>query len=357
MPAGRGTKPRIRVLVVDDSLFMRTVISRMLEDAGDIDVVEAVSSGEEVPDAVRRHKPDVVTLDIVMPGIDGLMVLKQLMETSPLPVLMLSTLTTENADATIRALEMGAVDVVAKPSDMPLMMPKIASDLAEKVRVAAGVDSSHLGAQPEWSEAPIATHKPSSYAAPLEALVVGSSTGGLPALNAVASALDADFPAGVLLIQLMPPGFTTAFAERLAQTCQLPVREARDGDLFEPGRILVAPSGKNVSFVRSANLVQLVVSDVPDDGERISAIDHAMTSAAQIFAERGMGVILTGMGDDGAMGLRAMRRAGAYTVAEHEDSAVIWGMPRAAAQAGAVVSLAHVHEIPVLVAARAQRGR
>lgn len=328
----------------------------MLEDAGDIEVVGTATCGEEVLAAVKQHNPDVVTLDIVMPGMDGLAVLEQLMELHPVPVLMLSTLTTNNADATIEALEKGAVDVVAKPGDLAPMMPQVAGDLAEKVRAAAGVNTAHLGAQAERPHPALPTHDLANYPAPLDALIVGASTGGLPALNIVAGALQPDFPAGVLLLQLMPPGFTSALAERLAEVCMLPVKEAHDGDVFEPGKILLAPAGMTVDFVRAANLVYLKVSAATANGGSTALIDHAMTSAAQVFAERGMGVILTGMGEDGARGLSAMRDAGAYTIAEHEDSAVIWGMPRAASQAGAAVALARANDIPVLVAGRAKRG-
>ena len=337
----------IRVLVVDDSAFMRKAIGRMLDAEDDIEVVASIGTGEEALAAVEHHNPDVVTLDIVLPGIDGITALGHIMAAHPVPVLMLSSLTTSDAEVTLNALEKGAVDVVAKPSVyMHMDMPKIANELVDKVRAAANVNTDHLGTRPKAAPAEAHAAHSAATTTSLDALVIGASTGGPPALGMLVNSLPADFPTAVLLVQHMPTGFTAALADRLNGTCRLPVREANDGDLFVPGRVYIAQSGKHLHFVQRGDRVTIQLDMKPAGKIHVPSIDVAMESAAAVFADRAMGVLLTGMGDDGARGLLAMRKAGAYTVTEAESTAVIWGMPRVAAAMGASSSVLPLDEIP-----------
>ena len=304
--------------------------------------------------AVERHNPDVVTLDIVLPGIDGITALGHIMAAHPVPVLMLSSLTTSDAEVTLNALEKGAVDVVAKPSVyMHMDMPKIANELVDKVRAAAAVNTDHLGERPK--AAPAGAHAASSVATTsLDAVIIGASTGGPPALGMLVNSLPADFPTAVLIVQHMPTGFTAALADRLNRTCRLPVREANDGDLFAPGRVYVARSGKHLHFVRRGDRVIMQLDMKPAGKIHVPSIDVTMDSAAGTFGNRGMGILLTGMGDDGARGLLAMRKAGAYTVTEAESTAVIWGMPRVAAAMGAASAVLPLDAIPHRIFERAE---
>lgn len=348
MTTAQSGRASIRVLVVDDSPFMRKVIKRTLDAQDDITVVETVSTGEATLEAVKRLDPDVVTLDIVLPGIDGIEVLDTIMAQHPVPVLMLSLLTTDDADVTLTALDKGAVDVVAKPAvNTHMDMPRIAGTLVEKVRAAAGVHIDRLdrGAQPKL-DAGSGTPQVSLAKSEMDAVIIGASTGGPPALGMIASAIPVDFPVPVLLVQHMPPGFTAALAERLDKICRLPVREASDGDVFAPGHVFVARSGMQHHFVPRGSRVTLQLDKNPPGLQHVPSIDVVMRSAAVTFANRGIGVLLTGMGEDGARGLLAMRQAGAHTIAEAEESAVIWGMPRAAAVMDSARAVIPLNEIP-----------
>jgi two-component system chemotaxis response regulator CheB len=278
------------------------------------------------------------------------------MRECPLPVLMLSTLTTSDADTTLAALEKGAVDVVSKPAGLTHMnMPTISGELIGKVRAAAAVDVTTLARtdEPGVAAEGLAAAPP---ATPLEAVVIGASTGGPPAVGMLLSVLPRDFPAPVLVIQHMPVGFTSALAERTARTSALPVAEASDGDIFEPGRLFIARSGQHVRFQRRRSRVSLRLDRRPGGTTHTPSIDVTMASAAEVFGERAMGILLTGMGDDGARGLLAMREAGAYTVAEAESSSVVWGMPRVAAEIGAAETVADLTEIPSLLLRRGGFG-
>jgi two-component system chemotaxis response regulator CheB len=237
---------------------------------------------------------------------------------------------------------------------MHMDMPKIASELVDKVRVAAGVNTAHLGTRPDALTAVSPHVAQPGVPSSLDVVIMGASTGGPPALGMLVNSLPADFPAAVLLVQHMPPGFTATLAARLDRTCRLPVREASDGDLFAPGRVYVARSGKQIHFVRRGSRVVLQLDMKPGGTIHVPSIDVAMDSAAQVFGDRAMGVLLTGMGDDGARGLLSMRKAGAFTVAEHESSAVIWGMPRVAAAMGAASEVLPLDEIPARICERAR---
>ncbi len=357
----------IRVLVVDDSPFMRRAITRILSSTPDIEVVGAAGSGREALDMLGVVEPDVMTLDVVMPVDDGVTVLEKVMRTNPVPTLMLSSVTTENAECTLAALEAGAVDFVTKPTGLTHMnMPRIAEELVSKIRTAAQVDVETLAtgrgrtAPGRYDEQGAHDGAPVAGAAgdvdvdvePVEGVVIGSSTGGPAALKRVLQALPDDFAVPVLVVQHMPVGFTAALATRLDTLARLPVREARDGDIFEGGRVLVAQSGlqAHVDRVNGRNILRL--DKDPPDTTHIPSIDVAMRSAADVLGTAAVGVILTGMGTDGAKGLLSMREAGAFTLAEAESSAVVWGMPRVAAEAGAACDVVPLDDVAEAIVRR-----
>lgn len=342
----------IRVLVADDSPFMRKSIARMCDSARGIKVVGMATDGAEAVALNQELEPDVVTLDVMMPGMDGIAALERVMESRPVPVLMVSALTSDGADTTLEALEKGAVDVVEKPSVMPNMnMPLIEGELVEKIRVLAGVDPQHLqraatpacAAGVEGAADPISSGLETSA----DMLVIGASTGGPPAIREILATLPHSFPVPIVVCQHMPVGFTATMAQRLNGCSSLEVKEASDGDMVTPGRVLVAPSGKQLHFVeRRGGFVTVRLDLRPPDTPHIPSVDVVMKSAADVFGDRVIGVLLTGMGADGAEGLLAMREAGAYTIAESESSAVVWGMPRAAVEMGAAEDVLHYRRVP-----------
>jgi len=320
---------RIRVLVVDDSAFVRKAVARMLSTAGDIEVVGTAADGEEGLRKARELQPDVVTLDVKMPRLGGLETLERLMREQPVPVLLMSTLTQEGAEVTLRGLELGAMDFVDKSSVQPMTMLSLAEELVAKIRALGGA---RVRARPH--------ERPRSEgvagAAPAEVVVIAASTGGPTALQVVVSALPAGLPAAVLIVQHIPRGFTKSLAERLDARSAIPVREARDGDVVAPGAVLVAPAGIHSRLVRRAGSVVVSLEEEPRDALHRPSADVLMTSAAEVYGQGVVGVVLTGMGSDGTEGLRAIRAAGGRTLAESEETCVIYGMPKAAIEAGVV---------------------
>ncbi|HXY38731.1 MAG TPA: chemotaxis response regulator protein-glutamate methylesterase [Vicinamibacteria bacterium] len=319
---------RIRVLVIDDSAFVRKAVTRMLGGAADIEVVGTAGDGEEGLRRARELRPDVVTLDIKMPRLGGLETLERLMNEQPVPVLLMSTLTQEGAEVTLRGLELGAMDFVDKSSVQPMSMLSLADELIAKVRALGGA---RLKARPH----PVATRaEPGRQGASV--VVIAASTGGPSALQQVVSALPAAFPAPVLIVQHIPRGFTRSLAERLDARSAIPVREARDGETLESGTILVAPAGIHTRLERREDEVVVVLDEEPRESLHRPSADVLMASAAAVFGSRVVGVVLTGMGSDGTEGLRAIRRRGGRTLAESEESCVIYGMPKVAIEAGVV---------------------
>jgi two-component system chemotaxis response regulator CheB len=319
---------RIRVLVVDDSAFVRKAIERMLSATDDIEVVGVAADGEEGLARARELRPDVVTLDIRMPRLGGLETLERLMAEQPVPVLLMSTLTQEGAEVTLRGLELGALDFVDKSSVQPMSMLSLADELVAKIRALGGA---RLRPRPR-PERP-STSAPS---APAECVVIAASTGGPAALQTVVGGLPAGFAAAVLVVQHIPRGFTRSLAERLDARSSLPVREARDGEVVEPGQVLVAPAGIHSKLVRRRGRVELALDEEPRGALHRPSADIVMASTAAVFGPAAVGVVLTGMGSDGTEGLRAIRDKGGLTLAESEETSVIYGMPKAAIEAGVV---------------------
>jgi two-component system chemotaxis response regulator CheB len=314
---------------VDDSAFVRKAVTRMLGEAPDIEVVGTAADGEEGLAMARDLRPDVVTLDIKMPRLGGLETLERLMAERPVPVLLLSSLTQEGAEVTLRALELGAMDFVDKSSVEPMTMLSLTEELVTKVRA---LGTARVKVRPRG---PARAAGPAEGAG-AELVVIAASTGGPSALQTLFSALPAGLHAAVLVVQHIPRGFTHSLAERLDARSAIPVREAADGDLVEPGRVLVAPAGIHTRLRRRGGRVRVILDEEPREALHRPSADVLMASAAAIFGPRAVGVVLTGMGSDGTEGLRAIREAGGYTLAESEESCVIFGMPKAAAAAGVV---------------------
>jgi two-component system chemotaxis response regulator CheB len=323
-----SSKRRIRVLVVDDSAFVRKAVARMLGEAHDIEVVGTAADGEEGLEKARELRPDVVTLDVKMPKLGGLETLERLMVERPVAVLLLSSLTQEGAEVTLRGLELGAMDFVDKSSVEPMSMLSLGEELVAKVRAlgSARVRPRHAHA-----------HKTASgQAGGTELVAIAASTGGPTALQTLISGLPAGLKVAIVIVQHIPRGFTRSLAERLDARSAIPVREAADGDPVEPGRVLIAPAGIHARLRRRGARVSVVLDEEPRDALHRPSADVLMASAASTFGPRALGIVLTGMGSDGTEGLRAIRAAGGHTLAEAEETCVIYGMPKAAVVAGVV---------------------
>lgn len=327
----------IRVLVVDDSAFVRQALSRMLGAAPDIEVAGMAVDGQDAIEKVRTLHPDVVTMDVKMPRMDGLEALRHIMAESPLPVILLSSLAGEGAEVTLRALDLGAMDFVDKSSvkgNMNLL--GLAEELCTKVRAVAGAPVG-LRTLAREAEAPLAV-PPATVVQPAraEVVVIGTSTGGPPALQVIIPRLPREMASAVLIVQHMPPGFTRSLADRLDARSPLPVREAEEGEPVIAGAVLIAPAGQHMKVRRRGGTVRIHLDDEPRSALHRPSADVLMASAAKVYESRVLGVVLTGMGSDGVEGLRAIREAGGQTFAESEETCVIYGMPKAAMEAGVV---------------------
>ena len=322
---------RIRVLVVDDSALMRKLIPAILERDPSIEVVGTAMDGAFALKKIEELHPDVITLDLEMPRMDGLEALRLIMRRAPMPVIVFSTHSKEGAYSTFKALALGAIDFVAKPRDAAAgHLDAIAVQLIEKIKVAKRASGRKIRTEVAVEIKP-PQKKPARVTLPPSRVVaIGISTGGPNALQYVLSQIPADFSATILIVQHMPEGFTEMFAKRLDECCALDVQEARSGDLLLAGRVLVCPGNRHLMVRRMPRGDMAVLSDSPPvNGHRPSA-DVLFHSVAQEFALTSVGVLMTGMGDDGAEGLGAIKAAGGMTVAQSEDTCVVSGMPRAA---------------------------
>lgn len=323
---------RIRVLIVDDSAFVRQAFARMLRADPELEVAGTAVDGRDALDKALALRPDVITLDVHMPRLDGLSALPLLMEQCPTPVLLVSSLTREGADVTLRGLELGAMDFVDKSSVQGSMnLLGLAEELRAKVRTLAGAIVRPLRPAADPGRLSALPHTPR-----LDAVAIAASTGGPAALQAVIPRLPADLAAAILVVQHIPVGFTRTLAERLQARSALPVHEAEEAEEVRPGSVLIAPAGRHMTVVRRRGGVRVRLRDEPADSLHRPSADVLMASAAQAYGTRLLGVILTGMGADGVLGLKAIRAAGGRTLAESEESCVIYGMPKAAVEAGVV---------------------
>lgn len=322
---------RVRVLVVDDSALMRKLIPIILSRDPGIEVVGTAMDGAFALKKIEELQPDVVTLDLEMPRMDGMETLRLIMRRAPLPVILFSTHSKEGAYSTFKALALGAIDFVAKPKDAAGgNLDAIAGQLIDKVKVAKRAGGHRLKASPIEEPQPIAKKAGRSAFPPNRIIAIGISTGGPNALQFVLSQIPVDFPGSILVVQHMPEGFTEMFAKRLDECCQLEVQEARSGDLLVAGRVLICPGNRHMMVRRMPRGDMAVLSDAPSvNGHRPSA-DVLFHSVAQEFGPLAVGIIMTGMGEDGAEGLGAIKNSGGMTVAQSEDTCVVGGMPRAA---------------------------
>ncbi len=320
---------RTKVLVVDDSALMRQLLTDLLGSDPGLEVVGAAADPYAAWDKIKQLAPDVITLDVEMPRMDGLTFLGKLMGNRPLPVVMVSSLTERNCDTTFRALELGAVDFVTKPKlDVAAGTVAVAEEIVAKVKAAAR-------ARPQVRTAP--PPRPAAgggFRATHKVIALGASTGGCEALSAVLTGLPPDAP-GVVVVIHMPEGFTKSYAARLDRTCAVRVSEATDGDRVVPGHVLLAPGNFHMSVARSGAVTTVRVAAGPPVNRHRPAVDVLFRSCARELGPNAAGAILTGMGDDGARGLLEMRRAGARTVAQDEATCVVFGMPKEAITLGA----------------------
>ena len=343
----------VRVLVVDDSALMRKLIPQMLAADSSIEVVGTAMDGNFCLKKIEELKPGVVTLDLEMPGMNGIDTLKEIMRRQPVPVIVFSSHSTEGATVTMKALGLGAFDFVRKPKDATAHMAETAKELIAKVKAAAEckLKPKMLAGVPAKPE-----KAPNSSGAPTKVVAIGVSTGGPQALEYILSQLPGDFPGAITVVQHMPDGFTDMFARRLDELSPLRVKEAQSGDVLQPGRVLICPGSRHMKVKRLPLGDVVVLSDEPRvNGHRPSA-DVLLRSAAEEYGANAVGVLMTGMGDDGAEGLGAIKRAGGMTVAQNEESCVVYGMPKAAIERGYAVRVVGLDVMGATLQAICGRG-
>jgi two-component system, chemotaxis family, protein-glutamate methylesterase/glutaminase len=323
----------VRVLVVDDSALMRKLIPQILQADNSIEVVGTAMDGNFGLKKIEELKPQVITLDLEMPGMGGLDMLKEIMRRYRLPVIVVSSHSTQGATVTLKALSLGAFDFVAKPNDVHARMPEIARELIAKIKAAA--QSRGVQLTPATSNLrPSDKVRLDSKKQATRIVAIGISTGGPQALQYVLSQLPGDFPGSIVVVQHMPEGFTEMFARRLDESCSIRVKEAQSGDLLLAGRVLICPGSRHIKVKRLPLGDIVVLSDDPRvNGHRPSA-DVLFKSLADEFKNKGIAVIMTGMGEDGALGLGIVKAAGGMTLAQSEESCVVYGMPKAAIERG-----------------------
>ena len=345
---------KIRVVVVDDSALIRSLLSSLINAQTDMECIGVANDPYQAREMIRNLNPDVITLDVEMPRMDGLDFLEKLMRLRPMPVVMVSTLTERGAETTLRALELGAVDFVAKPRiGIAQGLQDMAAEIADKVRIAsrarigrrtvavppppsatplpAGAPAAGAGTPPLGKPVPVAFSRSSTE----KIVAIGSSTGGTEALREVLTVLPADCPA-VMVTQHMPPGFTKSFADRLNSLCKMHVKEAEHGERVLPGHVYIAPGGHHLALGRSGANYVVEIDDGPPVNRHRPSVDVMFRSVARHAGRNAIGVILTGMGRDGADAMKKLRDAGAYNIGQDEASCVVYGMPREAAAVGAV---------------------
>lgn len=340
-----GKMKQVKVLIVDDSAIVRKIFSQELSKHEDILVVGTAPDPFVARDKIVNLKPDVITLDIEMPRMDGLSFLRKLMKYHPVPTIIVSSLTPANSEMALEAMEYGAVEVLAKPGGS-YSVGDMSVQLAEKIRAAANVRMAIQPVSPRNSPTPVSpdvsqalkrtTHK---------VIAMGASTGGTEALKSVLMEMPPNSP-GIVVVQHMPPRFTTAFANRLNTLCQIEVREAKDGDAVLPGTALIAPGNYHMLLKRVGGTYYAEIKTGPLVFHQRPSVDVLFHSVARFAGANALGVIMTGMGRDGASGLLEMRTAGAHTIAQDEASCVVFGMPKEAIKMGAAENVVSLQEIP-----------
>lgn len=334
-----------RVLVVDDSALMRQLLSQILSNSSDLEVVGTARDPYDAWQKMHELKPDVLTLDVEMPRMNGIEFLRKIMIAQPTPVVMVSTRTETDCEITLKALELGAVDYVTKPKlDVQSGTLSLASEIVDRVRTASHAnvhanDSKPLAAN---RKLPRLRHNAHSI------IAIGASTGGTEAITKIVSRLSSESP-GVLIVQHMPAEFTRRFAERLDNVCEAEIREAKPHDFVRDGTVLIAPGGRHMEARRGERGYYVHLHDRPAVNRFRPSVDVLLNSCAQHIGASTLGIILTGMGQDGALGLKALRDAGADTIAQDKATSVVFGMPKAAIDAGAACWTTDLDSIACLV--------
>jgi len=337
---------KTRVLIVDDSALVRGVISELLSLDSSIDVVGTAVDPYDARDKIKQLKPDVLTLDIEMPRMDGITFLKNLMKLNPMPVVMLSTLTHEGADATLQSLELGAIDYIPKPANdkSDVYFEQFQAELVEKVKTAAGTASklkfrrSHQGQQPQITQQPL------SAKARNHIIAIGSSTGGTEALHEILSALPQNMPP-IIVTQHIPASFSSRFAARLDRNCALTVVEAKEGDTLKPGYVYIAPGDNHLCIKQNGHEFRCVLDDQGLVNRHKPSVEVMFNSLAAMDQRNITTVMLTGMGEDGALAMKSLVDKGAYSIVQDEATSMVWGMPGAVVKLGAAKEVVPLHQI------------
>jgi two-component system chemotaxis response regulator CheB len=333
-----------KVLIVDDSALMRQLLTKILSSDPALEVVGTAADPFAAREKIKSLNPDVLTLDIEMPRMDGITFLEKLMRGHAMPVVMISSLTAKGADTTLRALSLGAFDFVSKPKvDVTNGTVEQADEIVAKVKAAA-----KLRVRPKSAAAPLKAHFAGNsiqFSATHKVVAIGASTGGTEALKELLAPLPADFP-GIVIVQHMPEAFTHQFAARLDSLCKIRVQEARDGDRVLPGHALLAPGGHQMTVVRSGMEYAVHVYRGERVNRHLPSVDVLFSSCARSLGKNTLGVLLTGMGSDGARGMLEMKQAGAWTIAQDESTSVVFGMPREAILLDAVDKVLPLGQIP-----------
>jgi two-component system, chemotaxis family, protein-glutamate methylesterase/glutaminase len=355
VPAGRTPVKRIRVLVVDDSAVVRQVLTQLLNEDKSIEVLGAVSDPLFATEHMKLQWPDVIVLDVEMPRMDGITFLNRIMKERPTPIVICSTLTEKGTQTTLEALAAGAVEIIAKPKiGLKSFLQESGQELIRAVKTAANAQvkgpsakiASRSSPQPMIATSPSA---PTPLQTTERIVAIGTSTGGTQALEAVLTRLGRVSP-GIVIVQHMPEKFTAAFASRLDGLCEMEVREAQHGDRVIPGRALIAPGGRHMQMRRSGAQYYVDILDGPPVNRHRPSVDVLFRSVAKAAGANALGIIMTGMGDDGARGLRDMHEHGARTVAQDEASCVVYGMPKEAVKLGAAEQIIPLDQIPDSIA-------
>jgi two-component system, chemotaxis family, protein-glutamate methylesterase/glutaminase len=344
---------KVRVLVVDDSALMRKLIPQMLATDTSIDVVGTAMDGSFCLKKIEELKPNVVTLDLEMPGMNGIDALKEIMRREPLPVIVFSSHSTEGASVTMKALGLGAFDFVTKPRDASAHMAEISKELIAKIKAAADCKLKPRilpGLPPKPQKAAAAMGSPSKV------IGIGVSTGGPQALEYLLGTLPPDFPGAIVVVQHMPDGFTDMFARRLDELSALQVKEAQSGDLLQPSRVLICPGSRHMRVKRMPMGDIVILSDDARVNGHRPSVDVLLRSVAEEFHVQAIGVLMTGMGDDGAEGLGAIKKHGGMTIAQSEDSCVVYGMPKAAIERGYAIRVVGLDVMGATLQALCGRG-
>ncbi len=337
----------IRALVVDDSAYSRRLISNALNSLPDSEVVGTAYNGQEAITMAIRLKPNFITLDLEMPEMDGFTFLRWLMHNQPTPVIIISSAGGE--ENILKALDLGAVDFIVKPTqkispELSFIQDTLIAKLTAFRNLKIDKITNRLNSR-RVRQVQAAPVLPPASKCQIDLVAIGASTGGPPALQTILTRLPASFPSAVIVVQHMPPSFTRFFAERLHESCALDVKEAEDGDEVRTGRILIAPGGMNMTLTKYNNIVHVTLGPQREQDKFVPSVNAMMESSSSIYGSRTLGVLLTGMGDDGKTGMKAIKQMNGKTIAESEDTAIVFGMPAEAIKEGVVDYILGLGEI------------